>query len=216
MAVITEGINGPVSGRLGNVVFYRVGGQNRARSLPRVTKRKRKPSPEQAAQRARFKLMQEWLRPVRRLVRIGFGSYAPPKTGHNVAMSHNMRHAIIDTDGTFSVDPAAFRFSVGPLTPPVNADVYLEGGALHFTWDKPGIPTSLRDARTLLLVLNARNGYGDDKIYGASADICADSLDLDALSCRTGDTCHAYMAFINAETGEASDSVYAGTITVGD
>lgn len=214
MAILTEGVNGPVTGRLGNVVFYRVKGQNRARSLPRVTKRKRKPSPEQAAQRSKFKLIQQWLRPVKRLVRLGFGNDASPKTGHNVAMSYNMRHAIIDNDGEFSVDPAAFRFSAGPLTSPVNAQVSLGDGELHFTWDKPDIQATLGDARTLLLAYNVRNGYGYDKIYGASFDLCADTLDLGFLNCRIGDTCYAYMAFINAVTGEVSDSVYAGTVTI--
>src|SRR5690606_26246532 len=148
------------------------------RSLPRVTKRKRKPSPEQAAQRAKFKLMQQWLRPMKRLVRLGFGNYAPPKTGHNVAMSYNMRHAVVDNGGEFSVDPAAFHFSAGPLTPPVNAGVRVVGRTLHFKWDKPHIHANLGDARTLLLAYNARNGYGDDKIYGASCSLCADTLDL--------------------------------------
>ncbi len=216
MAVLTEGVNGPVTGRLGNVVFYQVKGQNRARSLPRVTRRKRKPSPEQAMQRAKFKLMQEWLKPMKRLVRIGFGRYAPPKTGHNVAMSYNMRHAIIENDGEFSVDPEAFRFSAGPLTPPTNVHAYLEENILHFTWDKPEPHAVLGDARTLLLVYNERNGYGSDEIYGSHADTCVDQLNFRFISPRPGDTCHAYMAFVNVETGEVSDSVYAGRVVVGN
>lgn len=212
MAILTEGVNGPVSGRLGNVVFYQVKGQNRARSLPRVTKRKRQPSPEQAAQRARFKLMQGWLKPAKRLVRIGFGRYASPKTGHNVAMSYNMRHALVENDGNFSIAPEAFRFSEGPLTPPVNAQVYLAGDILHFTWDKPDIYAMLGDSRTLLFVHNARNGYGSDKIYGSGSDDCKDQMGSRFLDLRHGDTCHAYMAFVNVETGEVSDSVYVGQV----
>ena len=60
MAILTEGVSGPVTGRVGNLIFYQVKGQNRVRSLPRLTKRK--PTPEQAAQRAKFKLMQDWLK----------------------------------------------------------------------------------------------------------------------------------------------------------
>src|SRR5690554_4694148 len=109
MAILTEGVSGPVTGRVGNLIFYQVKGQNRVRSLPRLTKRK--PTPEQAAQRAKFKLMQDWLKPLKGLIRIGFGRYAPPKTGHNVAMSYNMKHAIVEDDGGFSINPPAFRFS---------------------------------------------------------------------------------------------------------
>lgn len=212
MAIITEGINGPVVGRLGNVVFYRVKGQNRARSLPRVTKRKRKPSPEQAAQRAKFKLMQEWLRPMKGLVRIGFGRYSPPKTGHNIAMSYNMRHAILDHDGEFSVDPAAFRFSAGPLTSPANAELHLGDGTVRFTWDKPGAEAGLGNARTLLLVYNTTNSLCKYEICGARAHSGADELTLQFTKYIVGDVCHAYMAFMNVETGDVSDSVYAGML----
>lgn len=212
MAILTEGVNGPVTGRLGNVVFYEVKGQNRARSLPRVPKRKRKPSPEQAVQRTKFKLIQAWLKPARRLVRIGFGRSAPPKTGHNVAMSYNMRHALIEKDGNFSIDPKAFRFSEGPLTVPVNAQVYLTEDIFHFTWDKPDIHAMLGDSRTLLFVHNERNGYGRDKIYGAGSNDCKDQMDSEFLDLRHGDTCHAYMAFVNVETGVVSDSIYVGQV----
>lgn len=85
MAILTAGGHGPVSGRLGNVLYYGDKGQNRARPLPRVPKR-RKPGPEQAAKRTRVEGIPEWLKTERRLVHIGFGRYAPPKTGHNEAM----------------------------------------------------------------------------------------------------------------------------------
>ena len=214
MAIITEGINGPVVGRLGNVVFYRVKGQNRARSLPRVTKRKRKPSPEQAAQRAKFKLMQEWLRPMKGLVRVGFGRYSPPKTGHNVAMSYNMRHAIRDHDGEFSVDPVAFRFSGGPLTSPANPELHLGDGTLHFTWDKPSTEAGLGNARTLLLVYNVTNSLCHYEICGASAYSGVDELTLRFIKYLRAEACHAYMAFMNVETGDVSDSVYVGKLPV--
>jgi len=212
MAIITEGVNGPVTGRLGNVVFYQVKGQNRARSLPRVTRRKRKPSPEQAMQRAKFKLMQEWLKPMRGLVRIGFGHYAPPKTGHNVAMSYNMKHAIVENNGQFSVDPEAFCFSAGPLTSPVNPRVSLGEDALHFTWEKPGIDARLGNARTLLLAYNTTESLAYYEVCGAGARSCSGELSLRFLGYREGTVCHAYMAFMNVETGEVSDSVYAGRI----
>ncbi|PPL00227.1 DUF6266 family protein [Parapedobacter indicus] len=214
MAILTDGVNGPVTGRLGNVIFYQVKGQNRARSLPRIPKRGRKPSPEQVMQRSKFRLMQQWLKPMKRIVRIGFGRFEPPKTGHNVAMSYNMRHAIVETENGFSVDPQAIRFSAGPLTPPVNAQVHQEGEMLHFSWDKPDIHAVLGDARTVLFVHNERNGLGCDKLYGSGADDCSDALATHFLSLLPGDVCHAYMAFVNAETGEVSDSVYAGQIVV--
>src|SRR5690606_34775362 len=162
------GVNGPITGRLGNVVFYQAKGQNRARSLPRIPKRGRAPSPMQVIQRTKFKLMQDWLKPLKRLVRIGFGNYAPRKTGHNVAMSYNMKHAIVEKDGKFSVDPAAFRFSAGPLSPPVNARISLGEGTLHFAWDQLGAGVRLGNARTLLLAYNITESLVYYEICGAN------------------------------------------------
>lgn len=212
MAILTDGVNGPVTGRLGNVVFYQVKGQNRARSLPRTPKRGRTPSPVQVIQRTKFKLMQNWLRPLKQLVRIGFGNYAPPKTGHNVAMSHNMRHAIVEKDGEFSVDPTAFRFSAGPLSPPVNARISVVGDTLHFAWELPGAGARLGNARTLLLAYNTTESVVYYEICGASAYARKGALAPRFLGYRKATVCHAYMAFMNVETGEVSDSVYAGLL----
>lgn len=212
MAILTEGVNGPVTGRLGNVVFYQVKGQNRARSLPRLKKRKRAPTPLQAIQRAKFKVMQEWLRPVKRLLRIGFGRFSPPKTGHNAAMSYNMQHALIRENDEFLVDPAAFRFSAGPLTPPVNAKAVLVNGTVRFTWDMPVPGANLGIARTLLLVYNVTESFCTAEICGANAYQCADTLEIATFGHKAGDICHAYMAFMNVEDGDVSNSVYAGIV----
>ena len=53
MAVVTPGMPGELAGRLGNVIYYTVNGQLRARKKPGSVKNPR--TPKQTAQRMRVK-----------------------------------------------------------------------------------------------------------------------------------------------------------------
>ncbi|WP_257668878.1 DUF6266 family protein [Parapedobacter tibetensis] len=213
MGILTEGINGPVSGRVGNVIFYQVGNQTRARSLPHQPKKKRKPTPLQARQRARFTVMQEWLRPIKRLLRFGFKDNASPRSGHNAAMSYNLNKAIMEvTDGVFAVNPEAFRFSQGPLTPPANPVAKQDGDVVRFKWDKPGPRDLPGGARTLLLLHIPSENTSDYHIYGARAYQLEDTIAVNDLRYLVDSPCNAYIAFIDEESGLVSNSAYAGTI----
>lgn len=216
MGILLEGINGSVSGTVGNAVFYKVGKQTRIRSLPRVTKKKRKPTPLQALQREKFAVMQRWMQPMKRIFRVGFGDPDSPRSGHNAAMSYNMSHALTYNDGKYEVDPSAFKFSKGPLSPPTNASARQTDEGIHFTWKQLADGTSTGWLRTILLVHNPdrerRNTWY--RVYGADASEWEEVLDLKAFAFRAGDICHAYMAFIDQDTGQVSDSVYAGSIAM--
>jgi len=214
MGILLEGINGPVSGRVGNVVFYQVGNQTRARSLPYQPKKKRKPTIRQEMQRTRFKLMQDWLRPLRVLLRIGFRQDDSPRSGHNAAMSYNINHAIIDNDGIYTINPETFKFAQGPLSSPRNPTASLEGNAIHFTWEKPDVYATLGMARTILLIYNSVQQHCHWHSYGASAYRLKDTLETNYFGYEEGDECYAYIAFIDEETGQVSDSVYAGTLVM--
>src|SRR5690606_41383189 len=121
MGKLLDGIHGHVHGKVGGVVFYTANGQNIARSLPRTPRRKRKPTPLQALQRERFKVVQEWLRPLLRVVKVGFGKYAPPQTGHNAAMSYNLTHAVVFNEGEsrYEIHPQKYACSGGRRPGPV-------------------------------------------------------------------------------------------------
>ncbi|MGK6352115.1 DUF6266 family protein [Parapedobacter sp. DT-150] len=215
MGKLSEGINGPVSGTVGGLVFYQVGKQTRVRSLPRRNKKKRKPTPLQALQREKFAVMQRWMKPMKGIFRIGFGDPDSPRSGHNAAMSYNMNHAIVYNEEKYEVNPQAFKFSHGPLSPPVNVSARQTDGGLRFTWEQPADQLS-GWIRTILLVHNPDPERGNSwlRIYGADASKREDTLDLRTFGFHTGDTCHAYMAFIKQDDGQVSDSVYAGAIVM--
>lgn len=191
-----------------------MGNQGRVRALPDRPKKKRRPTPLQALQRERFKLVQEWLRPVKKLLRIGFRQEDSPRSGHNAAMSYNINNAVVEGNGKFAVDPAAFKFSQGPLPSPGNPTAEQDGDTLRFTWERPGNPASLGRARTILLAHNPEGNSCYYQLYGAYAYAAADTLELRFFGYSDGSRCHAYIAFIDEDTGRVSDSAYAGTVVM--
>lgn len=215
MGKLIDGIHGHVHGKVGGVVFYTANGQNIARSLPRSSRKKRKPTPLQAFQRERFKVVQEWLKPLLRVVKVGFGKYALPQTGHNAAMSYNLTHAVIynKEEARYEIDPEAFAFSGGPLPSPLEATVAQDGNLLRFSWKNPDSQDIRFTTRTILMVCNPNNRSCCYKTYGSLATQREDVLDIGAHN-LIGGTCYAYMAFIDEETGAVSNSVYAGPLVL--
>lgn len=213
MGKLPNGIHGHVHGKVGGVVFYTANGQNIARSLPRATRKKRKPTPLQALQRERFKVVQEWLRPLLRVVKMGFGNYAPPQTGHNAAMSYNLTHAVIynEAESRYEINPAAFAFSGGPLPPPLETTTVQDGNLVRFLWkNSEGVDIG-HTTRTILVLYHPGSNTCSYKTYGNSASCGEDDLDIRGYH-LPGATCYAYMAFIDEETGAVSDSAFAGRL----
>ncbi|MFC3197965.1 DUF6266 family protein [Parapedobacter deserti] len=213
MGILTDGITGHVRGKVGGVVFYTANGQNIARSLPRATRKKRQPTALQALQRERFRVVQDWLRPLLRLVKVGFGKYAPPRTGHNAAMSYNLTHAVIynKEESRYEIDPAAFAFSGGPIPAPLDVSAVQDGSVVRFSWKNPGGRDIRYATRTMLLLYRPGASFCCYKTYGDGWG--EDTLDIQGYY-QPGDTCHAYMAFIDEETGAVSNSVYGGTLVL--
>jgi hypothetical protein len=55
-------------------------------------------TPAQVAQRTRFALVPQFLRPLLRFVKIGFKGYAVRQSAFNAAMSHHMHHAGVEDE----------------------------------------------------------------------------------------------------------------------
>src|SRR6516164_6960381 len=111
MARIYHSLLNGVSGRFGNVVSSSRNGVAYLKSAHK--KRTKKISIKEKANRRRFKLAQEWLKPVTQFVRVGFKGYSPTVQGFIAAKSYLMKNAM-DANGT--VDPTLARVSFGTLS----------------------------------------------------------------------------------------------------
>ena len=212
MARVIGGVNGTVSGKVGNVIYYSSNGGDYIRSLPKK-RRNLPPTPKQILQRARFAAVQQWLKPIIPLIRAGFREYAPRQTAHNSAMSYNLQHALImDGDG-FEVNPEAFAFSIGLLPGVEQASMVQEGDQVHFHWQvNDEIPTENIFDRTLLLLYRPGSELSKFHIYGNERHQLTDSLCIKDF--KSGEICHGYLAFISTEGQQVSNSVYLGMLEV--
>jgi len=216
MGRVINGVNGPVSGKIGNVVFCKWKGIDYIRSLPRL-KKNRKPTSSQAVQRSKFSFMQKTLSHVVPLVRLGFMNYAANRTGHNSAMSYNLKEAVLEDDAGYKLHYEKFAFSKGSLPAPKDVKITQENDVIRFTWaeakDEKELDNHLN--RTMLLLYPEGTKY---MAWGKQFGNCRyEGSDTIAFVAQPGEGAkfHAYMAFI-AEDGSnnSSDSVYAGVIEI--
>jgi hypothetical protein len=114
MARINKGILGGVSGKVGNVVGGSWKGRDYLRSLPAGGNQTN--SEMQKAQRAKFKTLIAFLRPMTPLIRVGFKPEAEKITAFNAAVKYNYHHALDgDQENGFFVEYSLALLSKGEL-----------------------------------------------------------------------------------------------------
>ncbi|AJA68689.1 hypothetical protein HX045_13755 [Myroides odoratimimus] len=132
MAEIKKGILGGVQGKVGTVVGVNWRGKNIIRSLP---KKSGKPATEgQLKQRAKFKLVAEFLSPLNQLTGKYFGEYQGAKSRTNLAMSYQLLETVIEKDGDLAIDYAKVVITKGVLPVPIVSDVKIENAKLTVNW----------------------------------------------------------------------------------
>lgn len=92
MGTINKGILGGFSGTVGTVVGASWRGKDIIRSRPKTTKRK--PSDNQLLQQMKFKLVANFLQPLREIQTLYFGQKVGYKSRLNLAMSYTISEAV--------------------------------------------------------------------------------------------------------------------------
>jgi hypothetical protein len=212
MGVITQGITGPFSGKVGAVVGYVSRGKAIMRGLPDV-KKSRKPSLPQRQQRTKFSLMNKFLGPIIPFLNETKKTVDIDLTGYNKAFSYNVKNAITGTYPDLIIDYSMVLLSRGDLP-----NVKL-----------PQAESQLSGQITLEWTDNSRTGLSgpDDKAFLAVycpeinqwkcelnlTERSASSYIFNVASC-TGRTVHIYLGFISSDGTEVSDSLYVGRLQV--
>lgn len=210
MATYQHGILGPFSGKVGQVVGSSWRGITVMRSLP--VRKKTVPSALQMDRRARFVLMNGFLRPLTELLRLSFGNKTKNRTPFNLAFSRNI-DAIVGIFPALTIDYPNICLSKGQLPlgePPSVAS------------DEPG---------KLLLNWKTGDGINQDQTCG-TAFIAAYSEELNRwiyitheitegqTSCLldvipfSGRPVHVYIGFIAKGKQKTAESRYMGLINV--
>lgn len=215
MGRVINGANGAISGKVGSVVFCKWKSIDYVRGLPRIN-RNRKATEGQAKQRSKFRYMQDILRYIVPLVRLGFMNYAPNRTGHNSAMSHNIKQAVAETETGLGVFPENFMISGGVLPAPRETSMRQDGKEIVFNWayDVNNIDRDHARDRTLLLVTDFKEAPSFTN-SGSFRELGEDRLTLFREKYSSGTILHGYIAFFATDgSNHSSDSVYVGSIEI--
>lgn len=135
------GANAPVSGGLGNLIFYVSGGRQLSRMKGRTGRNAKTAAVK--SNRTGFGKTQLWLNPLKPVLDLGFRNDIPHTGAMAYAFSFLSRNARTGKGAEAVIHPDKMRISVGDLPMPESASAELDGQELVLTWD-----TSLRGSGT--------------------------------------------------------------------
>src|SRR5690606_32454452 len=133
MGIIKKGINGPYKVKTGDVVGSSWKKIDNIKELQRKKGTKRKPSPKQAIQHERFKLLNDFLRPLSAILEVSLKPLMARATGVNAAFSLNYDHAFLVDGEHTSLNYESMQFSYGSLYTAGDEKTLLENGHVTVT-----------------------------------------------------------------------------------
>ncbi|MDD2300589.1 MAG: DUF6266 family protein [Fermentimonas sp.] len=211
MGTIKQGILGGFSGKVGNIVGASWRGIDYIRSMPASVHNPR--TEAQVSQRNRFSLVGKMLKTIVPIIRIGFaGSVGTGKSAFSVAMSYNVKNAVIGLFPDFEINFDAVKISSGDLYGAANAEASSAAGSISFVWDTDLLNNAAATDKVILLAFNAVTGEAS---YDVDAATRADgSGSLAVPPTWDGEMVDTYLALYSAAGKLVSNSVYTGRVTV--
>lgn len=209
MGKLVQGILGGISGKVGTVIGSIRNGKAYVSGLRTSNKNPR--TIRQQTQRMRFKLAQQLVSPASDFVRIGFRNYAIDQYARNVAMSRNLKLALVGDYPSFGIDPSMVVFSQGKLSGADDCKASVANNKVSFSWtDNSGEDDAQMSDFAMVMVYNFTKRKVVDSLEVASRMDGKVSVKIpanwnkDKLSC--------YIAFASVENEAVSDSIYIGDV----
>jgi hypothetical protein len=204
-------LNGPNShfvGKVGTVIGSTINGRPYLKGPYR--RRKTEPREAELANRAKFKMAQDWLRPIKKFLRAGFKGYNERCQGFVAAKSHLLLNAFEGMQPNISINPSLVKVSHGNLPSSVNISVEkIDSETLQFTWDTNVTEDSHPDDQVMLLAYVPYTEWVWFTTTGQFRHVGTTTLKL-----MSEHSCHIYFAFVAHDRSRQSDSVYLGEITM--
>ena len=212
MAIITQGILGPVSGRVGNLIFYICSnGKNYVRSRPR--KSTKAPSLAQESQRSKFKFAIQFLKKIKDLIPIGF-SEEKRMTPRNIATKELLTKGITGKYPNWQIDYPNLVLSKGttPMLPALEM-VFEKRNEVRLVWARTQFAAfdSVDNDLVRVILYNATEGFFE---VNEQAFRCDHHCYVQLPNWIKGDEVHVYV-MVHSLKGTPSNSQYVGELTVG-
>ena len=212
MATIKQGVMGGFSGTVGTVIGGNWNGIDYMRG--KSPDRKDAASSAQLEQRARFKTIIRFLKPLKPFLQIGFKKRKEGLTAYNAAASCNLKEALLGVYPDYSIDFSKVKVSEGSMPGVLNPlAVAKEGSLIEFSWqDNSTITYAMASDKSILVAYNEEKSK---VVISRNSQLrINESHTLTLPDDFAGDTIHCYIAFQNANETLVSDSQYAGTVSL--
>ena len=133
MAKLYNGINGPVSGRIGDLIFSSNKGVAYVKRAPKPSFKK--PSDKQEIQREKFGMAMRFLSPLGRILNESYRKINPKASGLNCATKQILAEAITGESPDLKIDFSKVSLIRGSLASPRLEMVYMEeSNELLMSW----------------------------------------------------------------------------------
>jgi len=200
---------GPMTGKVGNLIYYRVNGVSRVRSVRKVTN---EPTIAQLRVRQEMKVITQFLKLLTEVIKIGFSPSARGvKSPFNLATSYNKRHALTGEYPDITVNYSELVLSKGHLSLPEHTAVEKIANRLRFTWTGAFTFSYPRpnDQAILVAVFPDQQRAVYDLTRFRRSDGSGELLLPDDLIDQPA---VAYMMFASADRKTVSDSLFLGWV----
>jgi hypothetical protein len=211
MGTIKQGILGGFSGKVGTVVGSSWKGISYMRSLAQSIKNPR--TSAQVGQRTRMTAAVALVKAVIGFINIGYRKFAKHMSPYNAAMQEVLMSAISGDYPDIAIDYGAVVLSKGSLEPVAGGTTTKSAGKMTFAWEDNSTAGNAKATdKSMLLVYNPSKASSASLISGAARS--SKTADLNIPTTWTGDTVHAYMAFVREDGSMVSTSKYLGEIAL--
>lgn len=209
MGIISKGILGGFSGKVGNVIGASWKGIQYMRSLSNY--RNTNPSEAQLVQQKRFGLTIGFLQPLTRLLEISFRNYAVKMSGINNALAFNIKNAIAGVYPALELDYSLALISRGELPNALSPSTTMgASGQLTFSWtDNTGIGSARANDQAILVAYCPGQRQAVYVLQGTSRSDMAGTLDISAF---VGMEVHTWIGFISENGRNVASSIYTGQV----
>ncbi len=210
MGTASEGMLGPIRGRVGNLVYYMRNGKPIVRKIGVTTK---PPTEAQKENQLKMAMVNVFCKAVRPFIDYGFAGQVVGRdlSTYNVAVSYNKINAIKGVYPDLSFDYSKALVAEGPLLQADEVKVEVVAEGLKFNWY---IDTQMRWPDTTDQVMLLAIFPGSNKIsyelFGAVRTAGEGILEISAP--MLDEYMETYIAFISADRKQVSTSVYAGSL----
>ena len=206
MGTLQKGINGGISGKIGNIVGAKWRDIYYVRSLPSKVNDPR--TKAQLKQRSKFSTAIQFLKTITPFIRVGFQEYSTGKsTAFNAATSYHIKNAIIEVDAEIKLDYSKVLVSRGSLYTEPRIKVTKVNGQMHFTWDAT-LKENARPSDMVMIVVY--NSTKKEAIYTLCAGLRINGVaQLQLPSTWKEDIIYPYLSFRSDDGEIVSDSVLA-------